>query len=185
MIEQLKAKYGTVFKYSAPVSEVDIYFRLLTKKEFDIFNSLCTEHGISDKAENYVLKTAVVYPENFDYDTLYAGEVTSLVKGIVENCGFIDIDVFKNELNNRRAMAGMLAEQMIGFISKAFPAYKVEDLDNKNYKEMARLLALAENFLGAHLAIDEEEENAAKRENLAAEAKEKATNFMKQYKQGK
>lgn len=198
---ELKKKYDPVFKTHTLESQMDVYFRLMTKREYDTFMSLCNGEDITPAAEDYVLDNIVVYPyDNELNDNLFAGEVKQIVSEVAKRSGFFRIDEFAEELKLRRALTQTLAEQIIVFISKAFPVYTIEDLEGKNYKQICRLLAAAELMLGQKLEVigDEypqqqqppkvdgnpilrgrEDEN-----KLAEEAQQRATSLMQKYKQG-
>jgi hypothetical protein len=172
----------------------------MTLKEFNTYQSLCPEDSISTEAEDYILNNVVVYPSSDKLGELYMGEVSQIVKEIVSKTGFVDLEVFANELIQCRQMAGTLIEQIQGFISKAFPTYTLDELDNMNYKQLARLQAQAEVMLGQQLLlpgqeIPEEEQpsgnlmtrgreiNSEDEKRLVQEAKDRATHLMQQYRQ--
>jgi|GEM_PF-5410253 hypothetical protein len=197
---ELKKRHGSIYKIHVNESDVDIYFKLMTKAEYDSFTSLCEGEYVTPAAEDYILDFIVVHPDKEALDNLYAGEVTAIVSEIALKSGFYDIKNFAEELTIRRALAETLSEQIIAFISKAFPTYTIEQLEAKNYKELARLLAVAEIIMGQRLDVTGEEKqpipeahgNVVSRRHeitpedesrLADEAKERATSLMQKYKQ--
>lgn len=154
-LSELKLKYGRIFKATSIKSKVDIYFRLLTKVEYDRYISITANNtSINIEAEEYIFKCAVVYPLIANIEaTLLFGEYHAIAEAICFNSGFHVIDKFAIELKRCRINSVTLIDQMLITIAKAFPIYKISDLENMNYQEIARLLSLAENLLEYYLQI--------------------------------
>jgi hypothetical protein len=153
-ISKAVEKHGPIFSTITPESKVEVYFRLVTKKEYDTFNSLSADKGVTEEAEDYLYKTAIVYPpiEKLDED-IYAGEASLIVGEIIKKSGFFDLPAFIEAVNYSRAECQKLSEQIITFIAKAMPGYKIAELENLTYQEIARLLAMSEVILGQVLDI--------------------------------
>lgn len=199
---ELKKRYGTVYKIHVAESDISVYFKLMSKAEYDAFTELCDGETVTPIAEDYILDHIVVHPSKEVLENLYAGEVTSVVSEVAAKSGFYDIKSFAEELKTRRALTQTLSEQMLAFISKAFPIYTIEQLESKNYRELARLLAIAELMMGQQLNVTGEEEPPAQEpqgnivsnrkivaspeeeRQLADQARERATRMMHDYKKG-
>lgn len=147
-------KYGPIFYVETPESKIKVYCRLVTKKEYDRFNSLCTEESISTEAEEYLYKAGVIYPTTEELDDLiYAGELSHIVMNIARSSGFFDIDIFTTAVKNSRQGCQKLSEQIMIFVCKAMPGYRLEDIEKLNYLDVARLLAISEIIMGQELNI--------------------------------
>lgn len=147
-------KYGPIFEVTTPESKITVYFRLVSKKEYDVFNGLCDANGITYEAEDYLYNSAIIYPEIKDLDEqIYAGEAGSIVAEMANKSGFFDINVFAEAVSSARRECEKLSEQMVIFIAKAMPGYKIEELEDLNYQELARLLAISEVIMGQNLDL--------------------------------
>jgi len=151
----LKQKYGRVFKVVSPATKITIYFRLISKQEYDTYINMAPyREVITPEAEDYLLSKAVVEPNFDDLEArLLTGEFHAVAEAIAINSGFHNIEDFASELKNRRLATQVLIEQIIGFICKAFPIYKVAEIEEMSYDEIARLLALSEAMMGQRLEI--------------------------------
>lgn len=147
-------EYGPVFSTITPESNVEVYFRLVTKKEYDTFNALASNKGVTEDAEDYLYKTAIIYPpiDKLDED-IFAGEASLIVGEIIKKSGFFDLAAFVDAVNYSRAECQKLSEQIIIFIAKAMPGYKITDIEQLSYQDIARLLAMSEVILGQVLDI--------------------------------
>jgi hypothetical protein len=145
---ELLSKYKDILEWPTPESGITILFRLMSKSELDVFNTLCIKEEVTYEAENFILDNIILYPpkEVLD-DKLLEGEVKQLVPVVVQASGFMGVDDFLNELNLQRHMVTSMMGQMMAFISRAFPTYTVTDLENMNYKQLARLIALSESLM--------------------------------------
>ncbi|MFA5746172.1 MAG: hypothetical protein WC932_04945 [archaeon] len=164
MIEvDLKRKYGRVFRAVLP-SKTVLYFRLLSKTEYDMFARLhpSMEADIPFEAEEYVINTAVVYPSIQELD-LHCGatELKAVVPHIIVASGFSDLETFLASLAEKREEMGLLSEQIIATIMRGMPAYRREDIQKLNYEEIAHLLALTEIITGEMLNIGDVQEDTA------------------------
>jgi hypothetical protein len=147
-------KHGPIFSTITPESEVEVYFRLVTKKEYDTFNALSSNGGVTEDAEDYLYKTAIVYPPIQELDeAIYAGEASLIVGEIIKKSGFFDLTSFVDAVNYSRSECQKLSEQIIIFIAKAMPGYKIADIEQLSYQDIARLLAMSEVILGQVLDI--------------------------------
>jgi hypothetical protein len=151
---QATEKHGAIYKITTKESNIDVYYRLVTKREYDTFNALCDKDGTTFAAEDYLIKTAVVFPtiESLD-DSIYAGETNFIAEEIAKNSGFFDFKQFFNAVTFARQQCQILSEQIIIFIAKAMPVYKIDEIENMNYIDQARLLAMSEVILGTEMEM--------------------------------
>lgn len=143
IIAELKEKYGDVFHVE--ISKKDYIFRSLTFSEYD---GLVERYGGESvaEAEDALVQMAVVWPEEINFDKMRAGVVTSLAEEILEASGFTDYEVAKTILNLQREKAVQFRNQMKTVVVAAMPAYKLEDLDNLTFSQLAYKVAVAEEI---------------------------------------
>lgn len=80
LLFELRQKYGPLF--STEIRGNTVLFREITFKEFDrIIEIQDLEDGSSVDSEDEIIKTAVVYPEDFDLDRMPAGIVSRFSSG--------------------------------------------------------------------------------------------------------
>lgn len=83
LLFELRQKYGPLF--STEIRGNTVLFREITFKEFDrIIEIQDLEDGSSVDSEDEIIKTAVVYPEDFDLDRMPAGIVSRFSSGNFE-----------------------------------------------------------------------------------------------------
>lgn len=154
-IQKLKFQHGRLFKVVTPITKIDVYFRLISKNEYDNYIGMAPNREIMNlEAEDYLLSRAIVAPP-FGHleDSLLAGEYHTIAEAIVVRSGFHELSDFVNELKAKRLQSQTLIEQIMGFICKAFPIYTIQNLEDMTYTELARLLALSETMMGIKLEV--------------------------------
>lgn len=127
----------------------DIIFRALRFEEFDEISRLYDSEWDSAEAEDAVVTTAIIYPENFDLNKYPAGLITSLADEILIVSGFRpgDEQFTKGVLEKYRLEMQEFRNMMKAFIIAAMPSYTEEDLDKYTFSGLARKLALAEKII--------------------------------------
>jgi hypothetical protein len=147
---QLKAKYGRVFS-ARTESGVLFYFRLITKKELEIFSSMCSSEGddVTYHAKEYLAETAIVYPSMEELSPkLLAGELAALTPYVLELSGFTSMDYFTNKINEyEQGFEHSVSEIAVAFILSAMPAYKVKDIEDMTTDEVCRHIVMAEYIM--------------------------------------
>jgi len=163
-LAEAQALYPNLSAFKAPNSGKLIYHRPITKREFDIIVRLSPGADLSFAAEEFILKEIVVFPGVSELETLTNQDIQSLAEVIVEKSGFYNIEDFVNSVRYYRESNKILSEQALIFIAKAFPVYKIEELENMGSKDIARLLALAEDMIGVLFPLpgDEPEQEVPK-----------------------
>lgn len=154
-ISTLKAKYGRLFRVITPSTNTRVYFKLISKIEYDRYIEMAQVRDIiNPDAEEYILTRAVISHTYEELeDTLFAGEFHSIAEAIIDKSGFHNFDDFVAALKKSREQSLTLIDQILSFIAKAFPIYKISDLEAMTGDELARLLALSEGLLGQRLDI--------------------------------
>jgi hypothetical protein len=150
-----KEQYGSIYKIYMGEPPENIYFRSITKHEYRVFLELNSDQDtINFKAEQFLLSHVVLEPSLDRLDQiLYANDAKTLIIKILEESGFVNFDDFTSEVRNQRMAMQTLGEQVIALISKALPIYKIEELEQKNAKQLAHLLAISEVIMGQTLDI--------------------------------
>jgi hypothetical protein len=152
LLYELKKKYGSLFQTS--IKNQSIIFRELTFSEFDQISEyqLSKDHTSVD-IEDYIIKSAVVYPSDFNSDKYPAGQISSLSEEILEESGFSSPTKAKNVLNQKRQQASEVRNLMKAFVLATISTYSAEDLDNMTYAKLAENVALSEKIIEIKQAI--------------------------------
>lgn len=142
--ERAYEKYSKMYTVAYSNIEGNLYlYRLLTMNEY---NTIVNSEYDDVERENFVCNTVVLYPEKFDADEELAFIVTRLCQDIVDN----SCVSYKNKLGLLVYFSDeitLLESQMACIIMKAFPSYKLEDIDNMIVPEFLRLYTYAEWML--------------------------------------
>ena len=129
-------------------------FRTLTRGEY--FNLLSLQTHKLIETSDFLLKMCLLYPK-YDkdiFDNTLAGEVDYLVKNITELSGFASGDNLIKDIEKEINNIGMLDNQIVLTICKAFPQLTPDDIDKLNYHQLLHYLVLAEEILGVKLNIE-------------------------------
>lgn len=181
-ILQLKREYGEIFAIT--IGRQEYLFRALTIKEFKELSSI-EEYSSADLEEIIILNT-VLYPQNLDLNKgIKPGEVSSLSNHILELSGFTSLEVSKARLMNAREEMDNTLELMKILIVAALSTYHYDHLEEYTFKELARLVAVAEKVIEIRCGIsrgelfsiafnDEEEKPQQRRHSFTPEDIEKA-----------
>lgn len=151
-----KNKYSNI--YYQKIEDREYIFRLLTKSEYLALYFI--QFHVSSEAEDILLDKCVLYPKfNGEYfNELKAGEVSVLVERILSLSGFSSMDNVKEDLDREREKIGLLDNQIVLIICKAFPYIKPSDVDNFDYPTILHYVSLAEELLGTKLEIRKPEQ---------------------------
>lgn len=130
-------------KYKTIICEQEFIWRELTRKEF----TKIIEIEDSFVRDEYVCKTCVLSPVNYDYDNAFAGIASVLSKEIVEISGFSEKSG-ELEYERHRQELTSFENQIPLIICAAFPRLLPEDIDEWSMKKTIWYLAQAEIVLG-------------------------------------
>ena len=126
------------------VIDDEIYmYKLLSKLEYETITS-----QIEDELDlqDAIVQNCVLYPEDLKIDDMLPGDVFELAQEIVQQSCVLPedrllmLEVFSAEMTQ-------LDNVMICLIMRAFPAYKLEELESMSYPELYKLYTRAEWFL--------------------------------------
>lgn len=101
-----------------------------------------------------VISFSVVYPENYNFNKLPAGIVSSLSEEILDFSGFSSARVAKDILDKKRETSGSVRGLMKAFILATINSYTPEFLDSLTYSQLAERVALAEQIIRVQQAIN-------------------------------
>lgn len=142
----IKKKYGSVF--SVNIKGQEIVFRELTFNEYDkVVEYKNNENSSSTDAEDLIISSAVVYPENFNFQKLPPGTISSLAQEIIDFSGFYSPSLAKQILLSKRESANEVRSLMKAFVLATITSYKPEDLDDMTFSQLAERVALSEKIL--------------------------------------
>lgn len=138
---KLLEKYKSV--YSVVVDDNEYLYRLLTKLEYELMDG-----QVQDELDlqDAIVATCVLYPENLDIDNEENLVIKTLAETIVANSyirpedRLIMLDMFNNEMKQ-------LDNIMCCLIMRAFPSYKLDEIENMEYPDFYRLYTRAEWYL--------------------------------------
>lgn len=143
---EIKKKYGSAFAVN--VKGQDVVFRELTFDEYDkVVEYKNSESKSSADAEDLIISAAVVYPENFNFEKLPPGLITSLAQEIIDFSGFYSAKLAKSILESKREQAKEVRSLMKAFVLATIPSYTPEQLDEMTFSQLAERVALSEKII--------------------------------------
>ena len=145
-----KRKYRDIFYFK--IGNNLYIFRTLTKGEY--FNFISTQHSINVDMGEHILKECLLYPEFENMDDCLAGEIDYILKSIIGVSGFANEDKLLKDIESERNKINILDTQIVLLICKAFPQLTPDNIDQLNYYQLLRYLALAEAILDTKLVIE-------------------------------
>ena len=149
-----KRDFGNAYGVDIPKIDgtiVSCVFRPLSLKEFREISAMAQVPTISDE----IISRAVVYPETSTLQDVTPGVYESLATCIVEASGFMSKDAFESAIGPARMKAMEIYSQMALFICKAFPAYKLDEIENLNHTKQMEMVASAEMVMGIQFPWNE------------------------------
>lgn len=126
--------------YRINICDVDFFFRLPTREEFDIFMR-SFEDGFD--FEDNIAQLCTIVPQNFDFANCKAGIPAMLCLTVLQLAGYGSESVISC-LQQAREKMDVLENQMDAVIMTAFPQYKDEELKKITRPRQFELYAKAE-----------------------------------------
>lgn len=143
---ELKSKYGKI--YAVNIKGVDLYFRELT---FDEYTKILYLQRNQDQSsvdiEDFVLKSAIVHPIDFDIYKIPPGNASLLSEEILDLSGFYSAKLAKSILQQKREEANEVKNLMKAFVLATITSYSPEDLENMTFSQLAEKVALSEKVI--------------------------------------
>lgn len=139
--ERLLEKYNTV--QVCTIDDETYMYKLLTKLEYE---ALTLQFEDELDLQDAIVQNCVLYPENLYIDDMLPGVVFKLAQTILEQSCVLPedrllmLELFSSEM-------AQLDNVIICLIMHAFPAYKLEELENMTYPDLYKLYTRAEWFL--------------------------------------
>lgn len=93
--------------------------------------------------KDIICKKCILYPTNFDFDNCAAGIPEQLYERIME-ISYLELDSIISLIEINRSEMELLEHQMLCIISKMFPCYKYEEIENMNMIQICKLFTRAE-----------------------------------------
>lgn len=153
LIEEAFQKHDAVF--FSEIENILFIYRPLGRKEYkDIFNNV----NMSDlDKQDAICRTALIYPEDFDFDNCDAGIPDKLYNDVIDK-SCLDPESTYHLLNVNRDEAEQLGSEMACIIAEAFPSYTIDEIESWNNFKFIKIFAQAEwiltNIRGVEFKID-------------------------------
>ena len=169
-IRELKEKHSEIYLTSLRKG-VDVVFKALTVNEYGNALDVALKESSAD-AEEFVIQTAVLFPEELDLDDYSIGEITALSDEILEQSGFSDYEVCISKIDAARDKASEVVSFMIAMIIASEQGYTDGQLRDMTFSAVAEKAAMAEKIFeikqqmanGAEIILDVKNPNEAAEE---------------------
>ena len=141
--EALFDKFSKQYKNISAFAIEDYVFitKPLSRKEYrDILNN---EILSNTEKKDEICKACILYPPNFDLDECLAGIPDQLYENIMET-SYLEPNDMANLIELYREEMNYADNLMTCIIAKAFPSYKLDELENMDMLEFCRLYSRAE-----------------------------------------
>lgn len=142
-INKARSEFGVILKASVPSGFM--YFRLPTKIEFDRYDEL-SKTDIPLLASSYLIDTTLLGTEPNNLD-IYIGEMVNIGNLLAAKSGFQDIKQFQDLVAKYKLKYSDVGGLIIAQILKAFPGYKLKDVENMTAIEISKHLVLSEMIM--------------------------------------
>ena len=142
-LETLIEKYSKQYKNIETFAiDNDIFItRPLTRKEFKEINGNPNTSNMDKK--DMICKTCILYPPNFDLENCIASLPDELYERIIDQSCISQENISELITMFRQEME-YIDNQMTCIIAKAFPAYKIDELENLDMIEFCKLFSRTE-----------------------------------------
>jgi hypothetical protein len=148
-IADWKNTYGAI--YSAIIRGQKYIFRAVTLKEFR--NSYTDIRLSAPEREEALIYTAILSPDDPDFDNQPAGIVSQLAEEILEISGFQNPREASQRLEEVRAANDNVYTLMKAMILATMPTYKEEELDDLTFDQLLGKAVLAEKVMEVHQTV--------------------------------
>jgi hypothetical protein len=163
------------------IADIEIYWRLLTFKEYNIYTKLFDLNTISNgKIEDFIFREIVLNSFAVERMNTYPpGIVPSIVYAALDMSGMRfktpdDLEEINKAINHtREALSTNVYDQIMMYICSAFPSYNPSILQDLEHHELLKLLVMAEKILGLEEPIIFREE---KKKNITDQIFEDSKN---------
>lgn len=148
----LKEKYGNI--YSVEIKGKTFVFRELTFHEYKkVMYLRDIDEFSSADIEDAIINFSVVYPDDFDLNSIPPGNVTSLADRVLDISGITSVQLAKSILEEKRYEVNEVKNLMKAFVLATISSYTPEQLEAMTFSELAEKVALSEKIIEIKQAI--------------------------------
>lgn len=153
IVFRLKEKYGNI--YSVNIRGVEVVFRELTFQEYKKILYLRELNDFSSAdIEDVIISYSIVYPEDFDWNNIPAGNISTLAEDVLDISGITSAKLAKSILEQKRLEANEVKNLMKAFVLATITSYTPEQLEAMTFSELAEKVALSEKIIEIQQAIN-------------------------------
>lgn len=153
IVFKLKEKYGNI--YSVNIKGVEVVFRELTFQEYKKILYLRELNDFSSAdIEDVIISYSIVYPEDFDWNKIPAGNVSALAEDVLDISGITSAKLAKSILEQKRIEANEVKNLMKAFVLATITSYTPEQLEAMTFSELAEKVALSEKIIEIQQAMN-------------------------------
>ena len=141
VVEKLSKEYDSIV--CAEIMDEVFIYRPITRSEY---RNIMTADIEDYEKQDLICSTCVLYPEEYDWDDCLGGIPNELCTEILdkscvslEDTGIL-LEMYREEMTE-------LENQMVCIIAKAFPAYKLEEIEKLDNIKFTKLFTRAEWIL--------------------------------------
>ena len=146
-IESIVERYSNQYEnIDFAIIDENIWFliRPINRNEYKIIFNNSTKTTVEKKDE--ICKRCILYPTNFDLENCSAGIPEQVYQRIME-ISYLELDQMVELIEINRYEMEMLDNQMLCIVSKAFPHYSYEEIENMDMIQICKLFTRAEWIL--------------------------------------
>lgn len=153
VVFKLKEKYGNI--YSVNIKGVEVVFRELTFQEYKKILYLRELNDFSSAdIEDVIISYSIVYPEDFDWNKIPAGNISALAEDVLDISGITSAKLAKSILEQKRLEANEVKNLMKAFVLATITSYTPEQLEAMTFSELAEKVALSEKIIEIQQAMN-------------------------------
>lgn len=142
-LQELRQQYGDIYQTS--LTRVGkCWFRALTVGEQDQL-AMVSEFDVED----FLCKSAIVWPEDVDLDRAKPGEISQLARTIIDISGFNDAKGVRQRLDEERDKMNAVYQHMKTAILALYPVLQLteSDVNDLTFSQLTTKFVLAEKIL--------------------------------------
>jgi len=133
-----------------------IVFKLLSWGQYRRYREIYFSNPDAlPEIEEEIFDLCVYNAHLYDKNYLKAGTVSTVAYAILKLSGPNSLKDVEESLTIARNNISDVGYQLAGFVCKAFPAYKLSDIDDLTWHEFMNLVALSEQILGKDIDFNQ------------------------------
>lgn len=157
MDEDLLAQWKVQFKdvFCAAIGGREYYFRALKLEEIESIDLIIEAQGSVADLEDLYVRTAVLHPQDINWDKIKAGYITTLADEIKIASRVADVaDILESLVKAREDLTTNIFDSMKAFILSAMPYYSEEELSKFTLDELIHKVTMAERILSIQQSVN-------------------------------